>query len=110
MSEVAVSQFFEKLQKDKALAGHYNTAVSNAILPAMVAVAAQHGFEFTAQELSRYLKKESHELSEQELENISAAGPLGPLSALTNPWVIGGLVAAAIAVPVAINDDEDPGS
>ncbi len=48
MSEVAVSQFFEKLQKDKALAGHYNTAVTNAILPAMVAVAAQHGFEFTA--------------------------------------------------------------
>jgi len=31
----------------------------------------------------------------------------GRLSFLTNPWILGSIVAAAIAVPLAIHDSDD---
>ena len=34
-------------------------------------------------------------------------GKCGPLGLLMNPWVIGAAVAAAIAIPLAVNDDDD---
>ena len=106
MSETAVSDFFEKLKTDKSLAGEYNAKVSRAIVPAILDVAARHGYGFTSQELGKYLKDKPHELSEQELESVSAGGPFVG-SMLTSPWVIGGLIATAIAVPTAVHDDED---
>lgn len=34
----------------------------------------------------------------------------GVVSFLTNPWVLAGIVAAAIAIPIALNNDDDSGS
>ena len=74
----------------------------------MVDVAAGHGYEFTNAELGRYLETKASELSEQELESISAAGPSGTLGPLvTNPWVLAQIVASAIVIPVALDDGED---
>jgi stalled ribosome rescue protein Dom34 len=91
MSEAAVSQFFDQLKKNKALVNDYNSAVASAlrsvVWPAMVDVAAVHGYEFTKEELGRYLESKVGELSEQELESISAAGPSG--------------------IPVALDDGDD---
>jgi predicted ribosomally synthesized peptide with nif11-like leader len=108
MSEEAVSDFFERLKDDNALASEYNAKVSRAIVPAILDVAARHGYDFTSRELGKYLKNKPHELSEQELESVSAGGPFTS-GMLTNPWVIGGLITAAIAVPLAL-DDQDDGS
>ena len=107
MSEAAVSQFFDKLQQDKALASEYNAAVAKAMLPAMVGFAGRHGFEFTAQDMSSYLKEKSQELDDKELEGVSAGGPVGSLRFLQNPWVLGAIVSTAIAVPLALDDDDD---
>jgi hypothetical protein len=86
MSEAAVSQFFEQLKKNKALVNEYNSAVASAlrsvVWPAMLDVAAEHGYEFTKEELGRYLESKAGELSEQELESISAAGPSGTVGTL----------------------------
>jgi hypothetical protein len=112
MSEAAISQFFEHLKKDKALVNEYNSAVASAmrsvVWPAMVDVAAGHGYEFTREELGRYLESNAGELSQQELESISAAGPSGTMGTLTkNPWVLAQIVASAIAIPVALDDGDD---
>ncbi len=75
---------------------------------AEIDVAAGHGYEFTKAELGRYLESKASELSEQELESISAAGPSATLGTLaTNPWVLAQIVASAIAIPVALHDSED---
>jgi hypothetical protein len=34
----------------------------------------------------------------------------GVVGFLTNPWVLAGIVAAAIAIPIALNNDDDSGS
>jgi hypothetical protein len=34
----------------------------------------------------------------------------GVIGFLTNPWVLAGIVAAAIAIPIALNNDDDSGS
>jgi len=112
MSEAAVSQFFDQLKKSKALVNEYNSAVANAVQsvvwPAMVDVAAGHGYEFTKEELSRYLESKASELSEQELESISAAGPTGTVGTLTaKPWVLAQVVASAIAIPAPLDDGDD---
>jgi len=106
MSDAAVALFFDRLKQDKALAGEYNAAMSNAMLPAMVGFAGEHGFEFTANEMSSYLKERSQELSDKELEGVSAAGTLSSTRWLDNPWVIGAIVATAIAVPLPLDDDD----
>ena len=115
MSEAAITQFFEQLKKDKALVNEYSLAVASAmrsvVWPAMVDVAAGHGYEFTNEELGNYLESKVGELSEQELEGISAAGPLGTVGSFaTNPLVLAQAVATAIAIPVPLHDDEDRSS
>jgi hypothetical protein len=37
----------------------------------------------------------------------ACGGGCGPLALLMNPWVIGAAVAAAIAIPLALDDDDD---
>ena len=109
MSEAATSQFFERMKTDKALLNEYNSAVTNAmrsvVWPAMVDVAARHGFEITKEELGKYLESQAGELSEHELETVSGGGPLTFLA--TSPLVAGQIVATAIAVPVAIHGSDD---
>lgn len=39
-----------------------------------------------------------------------ARGNGGVVGFLTNPWVLAGAVAAAIAIPIALNNDDDSGS
>jgi predicted ribosomally synthesized peptide with nif11-like leader len=106
MSEQPVSDFFEKLKNDQALASEYNAKVSRAIVPAILDVAARHGYAFTSQELGKYLKGIPQELSDQELESVSAAGP-STLGTLTNPWLLSGVIATAIVVPQALDDGDD---
>ena len=112
MSEAAISQFFEQLKKDKALLNEYNSAVASAmrsvVWPAMVDVATRHGFELTKEELGRYLESRADELSEHELESISAAGPSGTVGTIaTNPLALAQIVASTIAIPVTLDDGED---
>jgi hypothetical protein len=112
MSQATILQFFEELKKDKALSNEYNSAVASAmrqvVSQTLADVAAKHGFELTEQELGSYLESKAEELSEQELETVSAAGPVGTISTFsTNPWLLARVVASTIAVPEALDDGDD---
>lgn len=117
MSNAAIAQFFEQLKTDRALLSEYHSEVAEAmrtsVWPAMVRIAAAHGYDFTEEELAGFLKSGSEELSDQELESIAAAGPVGTVGTLgTNPWALAQIVATAIAIPEAIHDgdeERDPG-
>ena len=47
---------------------------------------------------------EGSEITQEEMKKITGGNTF---SFLKNPWVIAGTVAAAIAVPVAIHNDDD---
>jgi hypothetical protein len=41
---------------------------------------------------------------------VRGAGAAGFVNFVTNPWVLAGVVAAAIAIPIALNNNDDSGS
>ena len=47
-------------------------------------------------------------VSDQEMRQVTGGGPYRNI--LSNPWVLGTIVATAIAVPIAVHDDETQGS
>jgi predicted ribosomally synthesized peptide with nif11-like leader len=79
MSSDAASSFLERL-KDPSFDNQCQEAITAASLDAMVAIGAQHGLEFTTDELAQHLKDQAAELEseigEDELEAV-AGGIIG---------------------------------
>ena len=72
MSVEEVKRFFLACKDDKALQKELaNIGTDN---DACVAVAKRHGYDFTADELSSLIDAKKSELTEEELEKVSAAG------------------------------------
>lgn len=111
MDSADVGRFFTRLKEDRALGEEYNTALNGAIETAVAAtiqeVGARHGFRFSVAEARAYLEHRTAELSDEQLAAVSGGG-LGSsgLRFLNNPWVLGGIVAAAIAIPLALDSDD----
>lgn len=53
--------------------------------------------------------QKDHTISREEMKKITGGyyHRPGRLEFLTNPWVLGAIVATAIAVPLAIHDSDD---
>ena len=51
------------------------------------------------------------EISKREMKDVTGGfGRGGSLGWLANPWVLAGIVATAIAIPLASHDDDDDAS
>ena len=123
MDDPQVERFFEQLQEDKALNEEYRAALAAAIdtaaAAAIVEVAARHGFRFSAEAARAHLRPKVAELDDAQLDAVvggfggSSAAASSPVSASatrsllsSNPWVLAGIVAAAIAVPLVTDRDD----
>jgi predicted ribosomally synthesized peptide with nif11-like leader len=118
MSGDSVSRFFEAVNRDEQLARDYRSALErameNAVGAALVEVGARHGFELSSEDVRKHLRERAAELTDDQLEAVAGglargrqiARP-GIASFLKNPWVLGAIVATAIAVPLAISDEDD---
>lgn len=100
MSIEAVNQFLTKVSEDQKLKDELSQAMeSKTDRQAATKVAAQHGYNFTPEELGTQLEqiKAANELNEKELEAVAGgangartAGALGALGTAASS-VIGGL-------------------
>lgn len=123
MDDPQVERFFERLQEDKALNEEYRSALAAAIDTAVAAtireVARRHGFRFSAEAARAHLQPKVAELDDAQLDAVvggvggSFTGASSPGSSFgsrsllsSNPWMLGGIVAAAIAVPLATDRDD----
>jgi predicted ribosomally synthesized peptide with nif11-like leader len=79
MSVEAVDAFFAKMAEDEALQDAYSSAVDRATRAAAVELAAEHGLEFTAEELGTAMESQMAELSDEQLDAV--AGGLGTVAA-----------------------------
>jgi hypothetical protein len=114
-----VESFFTHLQEDRALGQEYRSALTAAIDTAVVAaiqeVAGRHGYRFSADAARAHLERKAAELDDEQLHAVvggAVASRMSPspgrgLGFLSNPWVLAGVVAAAIAVPLAISSDDE---
>jgi len=102
MSDDTVSRFFDVARRDRAVGDEYTAALTRAmeaaIGPAIVEVAARHGFQMSTEQVTRYLEDQAAELTEDDLDAVAGGLPSAPMS---SPWLVGGLVKAAVAVPIA---------
>ena len=46
-------------------------------------------------------------INNKEMQKIVGGGGRPVLNFLTNPWALGSIVATAIAIPLALHDDDD---
>lgn len=86
MAKENVGKFYEELAKNAELQEKIKQAEENydgdtadkdlAVNTIIIPLAKEHGFDFTAQELREYEKEQmqAHNLSEEELENVSGGG------------------------------------
>lgn len=117
MNDLQVERFFERLKEDRALGQEYNAAikaaVETAVAGAITQVAERHGYRFSAEAARAHLERKAGELDEEQLASVAGGGgwsPGGTLGFLSNPWVLAGIVAAAIAIPLAVSADDDDAS
>jgi hypothetical protein len=126
MDDSQPERFFERVREDRALGQEYQSELKGAMEAAVAAtiqkVAARHGFRFPLEAARAYLKRKAAELDDEQLAAVAGgAGPqhaLGatrvspstPYNPLSNPLVLAGIVAAAIAVPLAVGDDDNDAS
>lgn len=110
MTDKRVSQFFDRVREDEAVQGEYRAAIATALRaavpPAIVGVATKHGYDFTEADVDRYLGERAAELSDRDLESISAAGPSSMTMSLASHLSLGSIVAAAIAIPAPLDDGD----
>jgi predicted ribosomally synthesized peptide with nif11-like leader len=82
MSVESVVKFFTMLDENESLqqecANVTDEAMRNALRDAVIGMAAKHGCEFTAEELSEHLDTVSEELSEEDLDQV--AGGTNPFA------------------------------
>jgi predicted ribosomally synthesized peptide with nif11-like leader len=109
MSANAVERFFETVADNEALRDQYWKAIAQTMEsvmgPAIVQLAASKGYEFDVGELRQHLEERGAELSDDDLDGV--VGGAGPLRGwLSNPWVLGAIVACAIAIPLAVDGDD----
>jgi len=126
MHDPQVERFFERVREDRSLGQEYQSELEGAMEAAVAAtiqkVAGRHGFRFPLEAAHAYLTRKATELDDEQLAAV--AGGAGPspsklsgshgrtgassYSLLNNPLVLAGIVPAAIAVPLAVgNDDND---
>jgi hypothetical protein len=116
MSKNTVGRFFDDVADDEALHEEYQKAIADAIEsaigPAIVNMAATHGYEFDTAAVRQHFEERGDELCDDNLDGVvgGMAGYSPTMSFLRNPWVVGGIVSTAIAVPLAIRGDHDDAS
>ena len=120
MDDPQVDRFMERLKQDRALGQEYQAALNGALESAVVStvkqVAERHGFQFTTEAVRAHLEQQVAEVSDEELKSITGGWGIGRggsgsgLGFLSNPLVLAGIVAAAIAIPLAVSNDDDDAS
>jgi hypothetical protein len=109
MDDDLVSRFFDLARHDKDVADDYSAALTEAmeaaILPAIVDVAARHGFQVTTEQVTGYLEGQTAELTDDDLDAVAGGLRAFPLKSSS---LVGGLVATAVAVPTAIHGGQKP--
>ncbi|MEM9472507.1 MAG: Nif11-like leader peptide family natural product precursor [Pseudomonadota bacterium] len=70
MSEQEIERFTKDLASDEDLRSAAAEAVSD--LPAIVAIAKANGYDFTLEELETFQSRQSAEMSDEDLEKVSA--------------------------------------
>jgi hypothetical protein len=116
-----LERFLRRLKEDRALGQAYlaelGGAIESAVAVAMQRVAERHGFRFSVDAARAHLKRRAVELDPKQLDEV-VGGVTGPALSIPGaaagtparptgggPSVLAGIVAAAIAAPLA--DDHD---
>ena len=114
MPPTDVEAFFQRLQHDSALARDYRDTVAEALRssvgPAILDVAARHGDDFTREELDSYLASRESELDDAQLEAVTGGMSQMWAAMIEGGWLLAPIVSTAIAIPLAISDDDDDAS
>jgi len=113
MSQERLKAFVGLVQGDSALSAAAKQAFESGGGPGgFVALGKSRGYDFTEAEVVAFLRQAAGgKLSDSELESVVGGGGGGSyLPWLANPWVLAGIVAAAIAIPLAIAGDDDDAS
>jgi hypothetical protein len=85
MGQASANAFLDRLEHDSTLQQAWQTARSQAVHAAMVAMGSLHGSPFTLEELRGALSEREHQLGDQDLAKASGGGLTLDLSSVPLP-------------------------